>query len=232
MVFKRLKQRYRHRQLRTHGIVVDVELISVAYGARSGIWTIFPDVLLPGSVVYSFGVGNNIEWDLGMIRNHGVELYAFDPTPRSVEWIDQQSLPDEFHFHPIGLSNNDGEQNFYAPTREHKFNFSYYRRRKRDAKIVSCTVNRLGTLLAMFGHKTIDVLKMDIEGGEMDALPDILSTEHGIGQLLVEFHYNDPNISFKQFSTIISSLRKRGFRIFHISERGYEFSFIHQSLLE
>ena len=73
---------------------------------------------------------------------------------------------------------------------------------------------------------------MDIEGGEMDAIEDILEGNTGIGQLLVEFHYNYPTIHFDSFVEKVNTLRSSGFRIFHVSERGYEYSFIHRSLCE
>ena len=60
------------------GIHLDQQCQFVSYGARSGVWSIVPEVLTPASVVYSAGVGNNIAWDLEMIERHGVELHAFD----------------------------------------------------------------------------------------------------------------------------------------------------------
>jgi hypothetical protein len=72
---------------------------------------------------------------------------------------------------------------------------------------------------------------MDIEGAEMQALPDMVSSGIFPGQLLVEFHYNYPDIGFDQFLDLIQSLRDNGYRILDISERGYEFSFVHEQLL-
>ncbi len=72
---------------------------------------------------------------------------------------------------------------------------------------------------------------MDIEGAEMQVLPDMLSSGMLPSQLLVEFHYNYPEIGFDQFLDLIQSLRVNGYRILDISERGYEFSFVHEKLL-
>jgi len=49
--------------------------------------------------------------------------------------------------------------------------------------------------------------------------------------LFVEFHYNYPQIPFADFIELVSHLQNKGYRIFHISERGYEFGFIHRRLL-
>ncbi|MGE4633943.1 MAG: hypothetical protein AAEI92_01145 [Arenicellales bacterium] len=62
-------------------------------------------------------------------------------------------------------------------------------------------------------------------------MPDILANSPLPGQLLVEFHYNY-QIPYDGFLDLVGQLRTAGYRIFHISERGYEFSFIHQRLLD
>ena len=87
------------------------------------------------------------------------------------------------------------------------------------------------TLRQELGHQEIDILKMDVEGEEMSVLPDMLASGLLPGQLLVEFHYNYPQIPFNDFLSLVSQLREKGYRIFHISERGYEFGFIHQRLI-
>ena len=230
-MFKSIKNTLRHRKLRVNGVELDVNLETRAYGVRSGTWNVVPSALVPDSVVYSFGVGNNIEWDLGMIENHQVDLHAFDPTPRSVEWIKTQTLPNKFSFHSVGLSDQDGEIEFFVPNRDHKVNYSSYKSKSPDGVTVVCPVKRLTTLANELGHNNIDVLKMDIEGAEIAAIPNVLESGIFVGQMLVEFHYNYPSISFEHFLDLIRLLRQHGFRIFHISERGYEICLIHESLI-
>ncbi|MCI0358483.1 MAG: hypothetical protein L0211_08375, partial [Planctomycetaceae bacterium] len=74
---------------------------------RVGDWALVTEPLHAGSVVYSFGVGDNVAWDLAMIRQFGCTVHAFDPTPASIAWIARQSLPPEFVFHDVGISNFD-----------------------------------------------------------------------------------------------------------------------------
>ena len=232
MAFKRIKQWRRRRRLYRSGIEVEVTVKWISYGARSGVWAVVPEYLSPGSVVYSAGVGNNIAWDLAMIEQHGVELHAFDPTPRSVRWIREQVLPPQFDFHPVGLGTIDGRQAFSEPNRERKFNYSSTDFGGPGESVVYCDVKKLESLQRDLGHREIDILKMDIEGEEMLVLPDMLASGLLPGQLLVEFHYNCQQISFADFVRVVSQLRNKGYRIFHISERGYEFGFIHQRLLD
>ena len=89
--------RYR---LARHDIVRQCVVPTHTAGARSGVWTVCPEGLGPDSVVYSFGVGDNIEWERGVIERFGVTVHAFDPTPACVSWLQSQALPDKFRFRP------------------------------------------------------------------------------------------------------------------------------------
>ena len=230
-MFKKLKQDLRRKKLAKAGVKLDVDIPTVAYGERRATWHVYPRSITRNCIVYSFGVGNNALWDLELIKNHAVELHAFDPTPRSIQWVRSQELPKEFHFHPMGLSNVDGEIEFYVPHRERYVNYSTHNAKKKGKNKVHCPVKRLKTIMQELGHSSIRVLKMDIEGTEMDALPDLLNDGLDIGQILAEFHYMYSSISFESFVQMVALMRSHGYRIFHISDRGYEFSFIHESLL-
>src|SRR5439155_17705541 len=66
-------------------------------GSGIASWIICPDTLTSEGIVYSFGVGDNIAFDLELIESFGVHVFAFDPTPDSVAWIKSQDVPREFH---------------------------------------------------------------------------------------------------------------------------------------
>jgi hypothetical protein len=80
--------------------------------------------------------------------------------------------------------------------------------------------------MAELGHGRLDVLKMDVEGAEYDALADFLAAGVRPGQVLVEFHHNLPGVPFARTLEAIRSLEEAGYRLFHISRRGLEFSFL------
>jgi len=230
-MFSSIKQILRKQRLKRAGIDLEVRRETAAYGERTGVWTVLADLLPEQPLVYSFGVGKNIDWDLQMVQRHGAELHAFDPTPRSISWMKDQELPAGFAFHPFGLGNRDGDVGFYIPRKPHKVNYSSVKASP-GAEQVLCPVKKLSTICTELGHTRVDILKMDIEGGEMDALPDVLESGIFVGQLLAEFHYHYPAIGWDPFLDVVSELRRHGYRIFHISERGYEFSLVHASLLD
>lgn len=220
----RLKDWWRRRLLARAGIGVDCALPTFAAGARSGVWVVADRDLGPGSVVWSFGVGDNIAWDLAMIERYGCAVRAFDPTPRALAWLRSQRLPAGFVVEPLGLGAADGELHFAPPRRADDVNF-----RPVPAALpggVSAPVRRLATLARERQVAAIDVLKLDIEGGEYAVLQDLLTTGPLPRQLLVEFHHGQHDIPFAATASAIAALRVAGYRILHVSRRGLEFSFV------
>ena len=229
MVLRVLKDYLRRRQLARHGVHRRLTLPTVREGQRSGVWTVCPLGLTADSVVYSFGVGDNIAWDLAMIRRFGVEVHAFDPTPASVRWVRGQSLPSGFHFHEFGLASKDGSLRFAAPRRLKDVNYAPLREAdsRPAAASVTAPVRRLDSIRRQLGHGRIDVLKMDIEGGEYEVIDDVLTSRAVVRQLLVEFHHHFPGVGLAKTLHAVRSLEAAGFHIFHISDRGLEISFMH-----
>jgi FkbM family methyltransferase len=220
-----LKDYLRRRQLARHGVAPRLSVPTFRDGARSGVWTVCPEGITPESVVLSFGVGDNIAWDLAMIRRFGVVVHAFDPTPASIRWVRSQVVPSRFLFHEYGLAAHDGVVDFVAPRKAGAVNFRPLGRGESSAA-VTAPVRRLSTIWDQLGRPPIEVLKMDIEGGEYEVIDDLLSSAVPVRQLLVEFHHNFPSIGLPKTLRSIQALEIAGFRIFHISERGLELSFL------
>jgi len=178
-----------------------------------------------GGVVYSVGVGKDITFDRALIREFGVELHAFDPTPISVEWLAGQSLPANFHFHPVGLADRDGEVLFELP-RHHEVSFTCRPGMVLEQPKRTCVgeVRRLATLLKELGHSRLTLLKLDIEGAEYDVIKDVAAAADRIDQLLVEFHHRMAGTrdAVELTRDALRRLRAGGFRVFDVSPRGFE----------
>jgi len=226
MIFRMLKLTWRRYLLARHKIVCQCAVPIYHAGARSGVWTICPQGVGPDSIIYSFGVGDNIAWELALIERFGVTVHAFDPTPASVAWIEGQTLPDNFHFHPIGIAAYDGFCSFHLPRRGSRFNYMPATPGASSVEPVELPVRRLATIVAELGHENINVLKMDIEGGEYAVLDDVLAAGIRADQMLVEFHHHLLRVGLTTTINAIAKLNRAGYRIFHISERGLEFSFL------
>ena len=205
--------------------VIDAKnIVRVGSFADGGKWVSDPRSLNPGAVVYSFGAGNDISFDSDSAGLFGCEVHCFDPTP-SVERSFADSRPGQpvgkgrFWYHPVGLGpvSLDPEKADDLVLEDRK-----------------CKVKHLSEIAAELGHAHVDILKIDIEGGEMAALTEILSTgmltKLAVKQLLVEFHLWDDK-HWSSFVHIISQLRKQGYLIFRkefnpLDARCAEFCFL------
>ena len=233
MLYQFLKERYRHYRLNRERLLEPFDLPAAKLGGPQG-WPVIPGLINPGSVVYSFGVGANVDWDLEMIDQFGVHVHAFDPTPESIVWVAQQQLPREFHFHDYGIAAFDGAMSFYPPKKPGRINYSQDKRKFNHSgqAQVSGQVYRLSTIVSRLKHSHIDVLKIDVEGTEFDCLPEILNSGIEIGQLLVEVHYHFPSRSFAEGAVLLKQVQAAGFQCFDISPRGLEFAFVNRRPIE
>ena len=191
-------------------------------GAR---WCVCPDGLGPSSVVYSVGVGEEISFDLELIRRFGVCLHAFDPTPRAVAWLAKQSLPGNLFFHPHGVADFDGHAKFLPPANPTHVSHTLVERQT-PWPAIEVPVRRLSSIMKELGHDRIDLLKMDIEGAEYAVLKDILASAIPVHQLLVEFHHRWPEIGAEKTRQAIRDLNSAGYRIFDVSPSGEEYGFL------
>jgi hypothetical protein len=188
--------------------VIDAKnMVRVGTFGDGGKWVSDPQSLGTGAVVYSFGAGSEISFDAEMAGLYGCEVHCFDPTPSVVRgFVDcrpgQPVGKGTFWFHAVGLGPVSLE-----PERADDLVLEGQK----------CKVKRLEEIAADLGHDNVDILKIDIEGGEMAALTQILESgtlaSLSVKQLLVEFHLWDDQ-HWESFVKIIGVLRDRGYRIF------------------
>ena len=176
--------------------------------------------------MYSCGVGEDISFDLSLIRRHGVRVFAFDPTPRSIEWVKGRKLPLEFQFFGNGIADFDGEADFYPPEKPEDVSHSLVHGAGRVGRSVRVEVKKLESILKEKGHQRIDVLKLDIEGAEFAVLEDVIRSRIPVGQIVVEFHHRFPEIGWRRLPRIRRLLRAAGYRIFYASEDDRQYGFI------
>jgi FkbM family methyltransferase len=198
----------------------------VYLGNENAAWCICPAGLSEDSIVYSFGVGEDISFDLALIRQFGMRVHAFDPTPRSVAWMRRQQPPEKFFFHDYGVGPHDGSEVFHPPDNPSFVSYTVVARGQAAAQAVEAPVYRLRTIMKLLGHEAIDLLKMDIEGAEYEVIADLITSGVKVRQLLVEFHHRWREVGAKKTRKAIRDLNQAGFRIFNVSPTGSEYSFL------
>lgn len=210
----------------------EIELAYEVLGTDYGGWPLLTAETPDCPLIYSFGVGEDVSFDIAAIERTEATVHAFDPTPRSLRWIAEQSLPPSFHFHPIGLGPEDGEAEFFAPEVDAYVSFSAQPAPKSDRGLaVRAPIQRLTTIIESLATGMPDIVKMDIEGFEYDVLDDLTAGSLRPAQLLVEFHHRMYGIPNARTIEQIERLRRVGYRIFYVSESGHEYGLVHQAAL-
>lgn len=199
------------------------------FGSDYGGWDVVVKNLNAHSVVYSFGVGEDASFDLALIEKYNLAVQAFDPTPKSIEWVKSQEFGDNFVMHPYGIAAFDGTVSFNPPENPDHVSHTMLARPSTQTKAISVPVKKLRTIMQELGHTHIDLLKMDIEGAEYEVLQDLYVSEIRPEQILVEFHHRFPGVSLQKTKTAIESLRSMGYQLFSISTTQEELCFIRSS---
>jgi len=226
--FQRLLKPFRKPRVR---VAQRVECAQLALGTEYGGYAVCPEGLTEQSLVYSFGVGFDVSFDQALIAARALTVHAFDPTPRSIDWIKTQTLPESFVFHPWGIADFDGTASFHAPKDPTHVSHTMLKGGDAGTGTIDVPVFRLRTIMDKLGHDHIDVLKMDIEGAEYGVLGDVLDSGVPIPQILIEFHHHRSGIALETTQAAVEALERAGYHAFHESKTGYEFSFLRTDLV-
>jgi FkbM family methyltransferase len=224
---------WRSWKLRRAGIVKplpDVRLATRRFGSGYGGWNLVDGLVRDDSVVYSFGLGEDISFDLDLIATHRTVVHGFDPTPRSVEWVRRQSLPPQFQLHAEGIADFDGEATFHPPRDPSHVSHSMVEA-DGGSPGIRVPVRRLESIMASLGHRQVDILKMDIEGAEYAVIDHLATTGIRPRQFLVEFHHRFSAVGWPRTQASLATLRSCGYRLFWVSDSVEEFGFVHEDAL-
>jgi FkbM family methyltransferase len=200
----------------------------VVLGSEYGAWPLPPSMVGPDTTIFSFGIGEDISFDLGAIREFGCKVFGFDPTPKCLGWIEAQDLLTGFTFFPVGVGGLDGDAEFHPPAVDG--NASYSRAPKAHSastETIKAPILRLETIISRYSLPVPDVLKMDIEGFEYEVLVDLLSSQLRPSLVLVEFHHGIySGIGPDKTNLAVDHLCAAGYALFYVSRGGHEYGFV------
>lgn len=203
------------------------------YGNSYGGFYLCPVFLNSESIVYSFGIGEDISFGEKIIKEHNCFVFGFDPTPKSINWIEKQKLNRKYSFHPYGIATKTGNVDFFLPIKESNVSGSYVIQDNvsKENKI-NVQMKSLIDVKDSLKHKKIDVLKMDIEGAEYEILLNLNYNELDIDQIIIEFHDRMFNSGTEKSKEVIEYLKLNGYEIFGVSDTFEEISFIKTDLIK
>jgi FkbM family methyltransferase len=156
----------------------------VRLGDEGG-WTIPRSLLRESSICYCIGCGEDITFDLELIRRASCTVFAFDPTPRAIAHVAEHAanVPN-YKFYEFAIWDKEDTVKFYVPPIG--VSHSITNLEGTDAYIEVPT-KRLKQVLESNAHAAIALLKMDIEGAEHTVIRTIVEDQLQIDVLCVEF---------------------------------------------
>jgi FkbM family methyltransferase len=179
-------------------------------GTKYGGWTFVPVKGLRGGLVVSCGAGEDISFDIELVRHYGCRVVIVDPTPRAIAHFRELSTSaqtgrrcaingsrTEFYdlanvdlnrlsFVDKAVWDRKGLLKFYEPRDPNHVSHSIVNLQRTEGfiEVEACT---LSDVLRDHGNRVPVLVKLDIEGAENVVVRNFLKDRIFPQQILVEF---------------------------------------------
>lgn len=182
-------------------------------GTNYGGWYVPTNMnLSENSIVYSGGVGEDMSFDILLQSKYNCNIMLIDPTSKAIHHFAevkqyynskqlftggiqkdyyshiQLSRPnfDKFQYINIGLWNKRDELKFYKQTNDNYVSQSLVENMF-GQKYDIVPVTSIKNIMEQYGHTQIDLLKLDIEGAEIETVNQMLDDKIYPTYVLIEF---------------------------------------------
>jgi FkbM family methyltransferase len=155
-------------------------------GTDYGGWRVPLDQIQPEWTCYTAGVGEDASFDLAL-AHMGCDVVAIDPTPRAVAYMRPLLSRSNLRLAPYALWSEDREVEFFPPIDPTHVSFSITNRQHTHGAL-RVPGRTVGSIAREFGHASVELLKLDIEGAEYAVLESTDLVALGVRVLCVEFH--------------------------------------------
>jgi FkbM family methyltransferase len=196
---------------------LDKHYPTIRLGSIYGGWTFVPVTSLHNAVVVSAGVGEDATFDVELASRFGCRVTLVDPTPRAIEHvralksrIGQPSLgpylpngcqyveaydlsaiaANQLQLDSRALTAATGTVRFFAPKNPTDVSYSilnFQNDYSADTQWIDVPAVSVVDLLEGLGIDQLELLKLDIEGAEIEVIPAMLARGFRPRQLLVEY---------------------------------------------
>jgi FkbM family methyltransferase len=179
-------------------------------GSKPGGWTVPGDMLSSSWCCYCVGAGGDVSFDVELMNRFGVTVRSFDPVASYLDLARAEVGPDpRFSAHLAALATEDGPirmQLTHHPGSSSLSPDGLYE----SGRYTECPGRTLSTLMAEMGDRRVDLLKVDIEGGEYDVLPKLDLAGSGVRVFAVQLHHNG---GVRRARRLIAGVREAGYEL-------------------
>lgn len=147
------------------------------------------------SLVFDLG-GYQGDWTANIFARYGCHIHVFEPVTEYAEQIKQKFIPfEKVHVHPFGLGKNS--RKVMLNVDQDSSSMYTQGEQSREATLV-----RADDFIKGSGISSIDLMKINIEGGEYDLLEHFIEMNQIsiIKNLQVQFHDFIPNAVERMFT--------------------------------
>lgn len=217
----------------------------ISLGTSYGFAFIPNKIFTSGSIIYSFGAGEDLHWEVEVVKKIKCKIFLFDPTPRSYdhfiefsertkakeEYFSTLNLPykankeilDKIKFNKIALWNKDEFVKFFEPKNSNDVSHSITNIQLSE-NYIEVKAMRLSSIMKSLKHDSIDYLKLDIEGAEYEVIEDLLNGKLNVKFIYLECHYSNdlsPIENVRRVFRTINKIISTGYVIIHMKEKRY-----------
>ncbi len=199
----------------------------VALGTTYGAWMVPSTAIKPGWTCYCVGAGADISFDLELIRRFDTRVRCIEPVEEYVAAAAETAAGESrFSAYRAAIATHDGPlrmQHTHHPGSRSLSSAELYDTRD----FVEIPGRTLQSLTSELGDEKIDLLKLDIEGGEYEVLPTVDLPALGVKVVPVQLHHNRSVASARG---LIADLNSSGYELVAMLPP-VRLTFIHRDVL-
>jgi FkbM family methyltransferase len=158
-------------------------------GSSYGAWRIPGGLIGRSWTCYCVGAGGDVSFDLELIHRYDATVRAIDAVAEYVESaIEQAEGEPRFSAHQAAIATSDGPirmQITHDPQSRSVSSAGLYE----SQNFIELPGRTLPSLMAELGDERIDLLKLDIEGGEYELLPTLDLRALGVKIFAIQLHH-------------------------------------------
>lgn len=149
------------------------------------------DLIPPGSTIISGGVGNDVNFELDLIKKKHTQVIGLDPTVTAEKFIENKKssnpeLNSYYTYLKKALSNSNKKLKLYYGENDFMSSVSLQHRDTKEDNFFYCEAITIEELLQQY--QNVSYLKLDIEGAEYSILNELKHIS--IPQISIEFHHH------------------------------------------